>query len=302
MRRPASAARKTAVVVPAALDSNGQELNGGTGPRPLASRRTLAQPPAACSFSPHTSLHWRWLALDGRTAPWYCGRWDCPSCADLLASRWADIITVAAPQRHIVLTRLGPAPQLARSQLRNIVKAARRGQFNGTGSRSSHQPFEYFASMETHACGYVHAHLLQRGASIPKRRLSAALPAYGAGAVCWLRSISEAHRPAAVARYVARHLIGTQHADQIKQGRRIRYSRNFWGGCTTAQVAAALWPRDPDPVPWTLIGPCPRFESPSGPIGRPHFRTRLPPPLDSWSPEMQALQRTADALAAAAQN
>jgi hypothetical protein len=150
---------------------------------------------------------------------------------------------------------MGPDPQLARAQLRNIVKAARRGQFNGKGSRSTTQSFEYFCSMETHSCGFVHAHILQRGDSLPKARLSAALPAYGVGSICWIRSMSDAERPAAVNRYVARHLVGFEHHDQMKAGRRIRYSRNFWGGCSTAEVAAALWPRVPDPATWTLEGP-----------------------------------------------
>jgi hypothetical protein len=150
---------------------------------------------------------------------------------------------------------MGPDPDLARSQLRNIIKAIRRGQFNGQGSRHTKQECEYFCALETHSCGFVHAHLLQRGNSIPKRYLSSALPAYGIGRICWIRSISSADRPAAVARYVSRHLVGWEHADQVKQGRRIRYSRNFWGGCTTAQVAAALWPRSPDPATWTLEGP-----------------------------------------------
>jgi hypothetical protein len=114
---------------------------------------------------------------------------------------------------------------------------------------------EYFLALETHACGFVHAHILQRGDSIPKRRLSAALPNYGAGSICWIRSISAAARPGAVARYVARHLVGHEHADQMKRGRRVRYSRNFWAGCTVAQVAAALWPHEPDPTTWQLIGP-----------------------------------------------
>jgi hypothetical protein len=80
------------------------------------------------------------------------------------------------------------------------------------------------------------------------------LPAYGVGSICWIRSISEAERPAAVARYVARHLVGHEHADQMKLGRRVRYSRHFWGGCTTAQVAAALWPKAPSTEHWWLIG------------------------------------------------
>jgi hypothetical protein len=225
-------------------------------PPPLASRTTRSAPPPSCSYAPDASLHWRWRASDGRVAPWYCDRWDCPACAHHKASRWADIITVASPQRHIVLTRLGPEPGVARSQLRSIIKAARRGQFNGHGHRTSTQEFEFFLALESHACGFVHAHILHRGRSIPKRRLSAALPAYGAGSICWLRSISEAERPQAVAHYVAAHLVGHVHADQMKQGRRVRYSRNFWGGCTVAEVRAALWPRDPDDTAtWRLEGP-----------------------------------------------
>ena len=248
---------------PAALDLTAQEVIGGTEtPNPLATkprtdphRRTRDDPPAACSHSNFTELHWRWLSSDGRVAPWYCDRWDCPVCAESKASKWAEIITVASPQRHLVLTRMGPDPQLARAQLRNIVKAARRGQFNGKGSRSTTQSFEYFCSMETHSCGFVHAHILQRGDSLPKARLSAALPAYGVGSICWIRSMSDAERPAAVNRYVARHLVGFEHHDQMKAGRRIRYSRNFWGGCSTAEVAAALWPRVPDATSWSLVGP-----------------------------------------------
>lgn len=245
----------------AALDLNGQEANGGTPsagpPASLPSRRCRTDPPSACSHSPHVDLHWYWLSDSGKRAPWYCGRWDCPGCADELASRWAEIITVASPQRHIVITRMGPDPQLARSQLRNVIKAVRRGQAHGDGSRSNKIEFEYFAALETHDCGFVHAHLLQRGRSIPKRRLSSMLPRYGVGSVCWLRSISEAERPGAVARYVARHLVGHEHSDQMKLGRRVRYSRNFWGGCTTAEVAAALWPKPASPEPWRLVGPSP---------------------------------------------
>lgn len=170
---------------------------------------------------------------------------------------WADIIAVASPQRHIVFTGLGPEPNCARSQLQNIIKAIRRGQAHGLGARAQTVEFEYFAALESHSSGRVHAHLLQRGRSIPKWRLSSMLPAYGAGAVCWVKSISEAQRPGAVARYVARHLVGHQHADQIKQGRRVRYSRNFWGGCTTAEVAAALWPRAASTATWSLVGPLP---------------------------------------------
>jgi hypothetical protein len=282
---------KTVVVVPGRLDSNGQEANAGTEPlSPLASRTTRRAPPPPCSYAPDASLHWRWRASDGRTAPWYCDRWDCPSCAPQKASRWADIIALASPQRHIVLTRLGPAPDLARSQLQNIIKALRRGQAIGAGRRLSHVEFEYFAALETHACGYVHAHLLQRGRSVPKRQLSRMLPGYGAGSICWIRSISEAQRPAAVARYVARHLVGHEHADQIKAGRRVRYSRRFWGGCTVAQVAAALWPRLPDAATWVLEGPGRVMDPEMGALNRPAFRTRQPYPL---SPAMQTLARTA---------
>jgi len=265
-----SAAPTTAVAVarPAALDLNGrQEVIGGTKPLAArgaehptrrsqpAARRTRPKPPPNCSHSDSPEMHWLWASSDGRSAPWYCERWDCPACAPAKASKWAEIITVASPQRHLVLTHLGPDPGVARSQLRNIIKAIRRGQFNGQGSRHTKQECEYFCALETHSCGFVHAHLLQRGNSIPKRSLSAALPAYGVGRICWLRSISNAERPAAVAHYVAKHLVGFEHHDQMKTGRRIRYSRNFWGGCTTAQVAAALWPRSPDPATWTLEGP-----------------------------------------------
>jgi hypothetical protein len=73
--------------------------------------------------------------------------------------------------------------------------------------------------------------------------------------VCWVRSIQARHSAQACARYAAQHLVGAVHSDQVKRGRRIRYSRNFWDGRTTAQVAAELWPRDPNPQTWTLIGP-----------------------------------------------
>jgi len=253
---------KTVVPGPAALDLNGQDANGGTKPsRPLASRTTRALPPDPCSHSPIDAAHWYYQCSDGTRRPWYCERWDCPDCAELKASRWADIITVASPQRHIVITRLGPDPQEARGQLRNIVKAVRRGQAHGSGSRLNRVPFEYFAALETHSCGFIHAHLLQRGHSIPKPAFSAMLPQYGAGSICWLRSISSAERPGAVSRYVARHLIGRAHYDQAKIGRRIRYSRNFWNGCTAAQVASALWPRQPDARTWKLVGPSRRISA-----------------------------------------
>ncbi|MCJ7831250.1 MAG: hypothetical protein MUP86_01840, partial [Dehalococcoidia bacterium] len=82
------------------------------------------------------------------------------------------------------------------------------------------------------------------------------MPAYGAGPICWTRSIATAHRPQAVARYVARHLVGHHHADQMKQGRRVRYSRGFWGR-PVSEVAAELRSHHPDPDPaiWKLIKP-----------------------------------------------
>jgi hypothetical protein len=97
-----------------------------------------------------------------------------------------------------------------------------------------------------------------------------------------------------VAHYVARHLVGHVHADQMKSGRRVRYSRNFWSGCTVAQVAAALWPRDPnDTATWTLEGPGRAMSADMGATNLPsaRFPVRKSYPL---SPQMQTL---ADAAA-----
>ena len=221
--------------------------------KPIRACRAL--PPPNCSHHPDAIARWYFRSDQGEVRPWFCDRWDCPDCAPAVAARWGAIIAEAHPQRHVVLTDLGPDPALARSRLRNIVKAIRRGQAHASGHRANAIECEYFAALETNRSGSVHAHLLHRGQSIPQRRLSRLLPAYGAGPVCWLRSIQARQSAQACAHYAAQHLVGAVHSDQVKQGRRIRYSRNFWAGRTTAQVAAQLWPRHPNPETWTLVGP-----------------------------------------------
>lgn len=235
----------TAVPPPAAAPSLDGRIstNGGTG-----RRKTLPSRPYPCGL-------WYYRSEHGEVAPYYCLRWHCPTCAPKLADRWAALILEAHPERHIVITDLGPDPARARASLRNIVKAIRRGQAHGRGGRSNTIACEYFAALETNSSGSIHAHLLQHGNSIPQRGLSEMLPAYGAGPICWTRSIATAARPLAVARYVARHLVGHHHADQVKQGRRVRYSRGFWGR-PISQVTADLRsaPLD-DPTTWILIKP-----------------------------------------------
>ena len=228
----------------------------------------LPSPPYPCG-----AWHFR-NPQTGEIAPYRCGAWHCPDCAARLADRWAAVINYAAPQRHIVITALDLDPAAARGCLRNIVKAIRRGQAHGSGSRKEHIDFRYFAAFETNRAGtQIHAHLLQHGDSIPQRRLSQMLPAYGAGSICWLKSFAAAARPIAVARYVARHLVGYHHADQVKAGRRVRYSRDFFRGQTTAEIRSILWPPEDPDATWELVRPGLELEALRRAEDRAHVRS-----------------------------
>jgi len=213
-------------------------------PPTLSAHPTWPEPPPPCG-------RWEWLCTDtGEVRPFRCHRWNCPTCAPLLADRWSRIIAEAHPQRHVVLTALGPDPVTARTRLRNITKALRRGEAHGFPRRP--RSWQYFCALEGREAPGFHAHLLQSGDSVPQRSLSDLAARYGAGRVAWIKSLQGDHLRRARL-YVAKHLIGRVHPNQLKPGRRIRYSRAFWGAESAPQVALRLFP--PSPFSWVLRDP-----------------------------------------------
>jgi len=212
-----------------------------------AYRLTEATPPYPCGLWTLTNT------TSGEVIPFRCKRWTCPTCAPKLVSKWAAIIDQAPIQRHLVITALGPDAGTARARLRNVLKGIRRGELRSKRRRRSPAALEYFCALEGRTQPGYHAHLLTWGDFLPQRSLSRLAARYGAGSVCWVRSIADDERTAHVRTYVVKHLVGKVHPDQHKVGRRVRYSRNFWQGRTARQVAEALWP--PDPGPWVLNKP-----------------------------------------------
>jgi len=197
--------------------------------------------------TPYPCGRWTWRNTStGELRPFHCARWKCPRCAPRLTARWAALLAAARPQRHVVLTNLGPTNDLATARLKNIIKGIRRGELGRPST------IEYFCSLEGRHRPSIHAHLLQHGTSLPQPALSALASRYRAGAVCWVRSIAPDHTRACHA-YVLRHLVGPEHPTQAKTGRRVRYSKGYWHGETRADLAARLWP--PAPGPWELLKP-----------------------------------------------
>lgn len=229
---------------------------------------------------PYPCRRWFWRNQTTDDIMLYrCRKWSCPDCSTVLADRWAKMIAFAPVQRHIVLTNLGHTNAEATARLQNIIKAARRGEALPLrpGQRRHPVPFEYFSTLEGGELGRrsashfpqlrstprrphprnagIHAHLLQHGRSLPQRQLSALAARHGAGAVTWIRAVDPADIADHVVSYVVDHLVGVEHPLQKKRGRRLRYSRHFWGDLSRIDVQDLLWPPSDSPGKWDLVRP-----------------------------------------------
>jgi len=195
--------------------------------------------------TPHPCYNWHWHNDDGRRSPFRCRSWKCPRCAWSKARTWLELLDYAPIERHIVITRLDPDPKAAHARTKNIVKAIRRGEAVELTPHGRRRPraFEYLATMERHSRAGIHTHMLQHGDYCHQPLLSQMLQRYGAGRIVWIESIAGDTR--ALARYVTRHLIAWEHPYQPKAGRRLTYSRRFWGAGSPVDLRSALYPTEP---------------------------------------------------------
>lgn len=204
-----------------------------------APEETTQPPKYPCGF-------WLWRNLaTGELKPFLCGSWKCPTCAPRTRALWVKLLELARPQRHVVFTR-APRQRPLTAALADITKAIRRGEAaHKRNGRRAPVAWDYFATAERHKKAGVHLHLLQRGDFVSQPKLSALLGRYGWGTVTWLSAIDPPRTHKALSRYVTKHLLAANHPHQPKVGRRIRYSRGFWSGETTAHLRSLLFPTDP---------------------------------------------------------
>ena len=122
--------------------------------------------------------------------PMRCKSWDCKYCGPFKRRAWIHKLESGKPQRELTLT-LAPNPNKTPKDLATDLKNSFRKLVAAIRRRFG--PFEYALVFELTKKGVPHAHVLFRGAYIPKKWLSLQWVRLGHGPVVYIQSVTN-HR------------------------------------------------------------------------------------------------------------
>jgi hypothetical protein len=202
----------------------------------------------------------------GETKRMRCGLWSCLYCGPRKVDQWRELIALAEPTLHLVLSKAGSTIEEAARSLTTFMQSLRRGSKGRGPSRVGVRPtypVEYFGVLERHKNfeeNGFHWHLLLKGVDeIPYKEVIQPLwhsARHGKAENGWIRRIDNTRAIGYVTKYltkditrfergtktIGREMIGLRldasgrlveervmvQEEIESRARRIRYSRGFF--------------------------------------------------------------------------
>jgi hypothetical protein len=170
----------------------------------------------------------------GETIPARCGSWTCPYCGPRKVDMWRQLIKLAEPGLHVVLTKVGKTLEEASRTLTTVLQYLRRGSAgrgkDHEGARPAY-PIQVLSVLEEHQDfekNGFHWHLLVKGVDfLPNEVVSEALRSATKGR-SYITKVRRIHNQKAIG-YVTKYLM-----KQIDRERRGILQE-------TRHVKAAVW-------------------------------------------------------------
>lgn len=157
----------------------------------------------------------------GETIPARCGSWDCPYCGPRKVDMWRQLIKMAEPGLHVVLTKVGKTLEEASRVLTTVLQYLRRGSpgrgKDHAGARPAY-PMQVLSVLEEHQDfekNGFHWHLLVKGVDfLPNEVVSEALRSATKGR-SYITKVRRIHNQKAIG-YVTKYLM--KQIDRERRG------------------------------------------------------------------------------------
>src|ERR1051326_2258511 len=157
----------------------------------------------------------------GETIPARCGSWDCPYCGPRKVDMWRQLIKLAEPLLHVVLTKVGKTLEEASRTLTTVLQYLRQG---SPGRGKDHEggspafPIRVLSVLEEHQDfeqNGFHWHLLVKGVDfLPNEVVSDALRSATKGR-SYITKVRRIHNQKAIG-YVTKYLM--KQIDRERRG------------------------------------------------------------------------------------